>query len=292
MALLERINSMKEQGFSEAQIQNNLINEGISPREINEAISQFKIKNAVASEGDMEQSIMTQNQNQQFVPVPEANTPTPTMQQYAQQPAQPVYQQYTQQPQAQPQEQAYAQQGYDQTYSQQGYDAQAYQQQAYAQQGYMPQGLDVETVRDISKQQVEESLKKLKEEISGLSKIKSEIKFEIQDIENRLKKVEDVMHELQSAIIRKMGEYGESIQGISKEIRATQDSFAKVINPLMDKKRGITHEESEEVEEIPQQEQISDEQAESNRPQPKGKKAQNKSDSRDQNSASFEDYFR
>lgn len=277
MALLERISSMKQQGISDSQIQNTLVNEGVSPREIVEAVSQYKIKNAVASEGGLQPSIMPESNQQQYMSVPESS-PSPTMQQYTQQPQaqQPAYQQeYAQQ---QVQQQAYDPQQYAQ---QQGYD-----QQAYAQQGYAPQVLDIETVRDISKQQVEESLRRLKEEISSLSKLKSEIKFEIQDIENRLKKVEEVMHEMQSAVIRKMGEYGESIQGISKEIRATQESFAKVINPLVDKKRGISQNYSKDEE---QQESVQEEQPKA---QTKGKKPQAPSGSREQGSASFEDYFR
>ena len=37
------------------------------------------------------------------------------------------------------------------------------------------------------------------------------------------------------AIIRKIGDYGEDIENLSKEIRATQDSFGKIINPLAEK---------------------------------------------------------
>jgi len=93
------------------------------------------------------------------------------------------------------------------------------------------------------------------------------------------------MHEMQSAVIRKMGEYGESIQGISKEIRATQDSFAKVINPLMDKKRGISTNFQE-----PETQEVQEEQPKA---QPKAKKQPPaNSGSREQGSASFEDYFR
>jgi hypothetical protein len=107
----------------------------------------------------------------------------------------------------------------------------------------------------------------------------------MQDIENRLVKVEEIIHELQSSIIRKMGEYGESIQGISKEIRATQDSFAKVINPVLDKKRGINP--SFEKNSPPQiQEQIPQKQ------KPKQIQESQPSQARSENSASFEDYFR
>ena len=43
-----------------------------------------------------------------------------------------------------------------------------------------------------------------------------------------------------------MGEYGEAISGISQEIQETQKSFSKMINPVLDKKRGIEQEESQQ----------------------------------------------
>ena len=50
-------------------------------------------------------------------------------------------------------------------------------------------------------------------------------------MENRISKTETIVQELQSAIIRKMGEYGEAITGISQEVQETQKSFSKLINP-------------------------------------------------------------
>ena len=53
----------------------------------------------------------------------------------------------------------------------------------------------------------------------------------------RLKKVEDLMQELQLAILKKIGQYGEDISTISKELQSTQDSFSKLVNPIIDNKR-------------------------------------------------------
>jgi hypothetical protein len=102
--------------------------------------------------------------------------------------------------------------------------------------------------------------------------LKTEIKFEIQSIENRLVKVEDIIHELQSAIIRKMGEYGDAVSSIATELKETQKSFSKMVNPIMDKKRGASSEESEEKEEEP-------------------RKKEEKND-KNQKGVSFEDYLR
>ena len=294
MALLERVNAMKEQGFSEDQVTNTLVEEGFSPLEINESISQSRIKAAVSqnSGSDMQPSMMESGVGPQFVTVPEERTTSPS----APMPSQAAYEQMPQQeayapepaysPEAQ-QQPAYT--GYEGGYApQQQYSA--YPQDAGGQ--YYPQVLDIETVRDISKQYVEESLRSIRSEISMMSKMKTEIKFEMQDIENRLAKIESVIQELQSAVLRKMGEYGEAISGISDEIRATQDSFSKVINPLMDKKRGLKQvrekeEEIEEPEETPQ-EQAKPQKMQKKQP-PAGKRP---SAQQGQSGASFEDYFR
>ncbi len=208
---------MKGQGISDAQIINTLKEEGITPIEINEAISQSKIKSAIGSqENEMQQSM---------------GSPSPG-QGYSQGAQQQTYnqEQYAQAQQGYPQEQ-YAQQP----------------QEQYAAQGYA-QGIDIETIKDISKQQVEESFKKIKEEISSLSKMKSDVKFEMQNIEGRLAQIESIIRELQSAIIRKMGDYGEAISNISQEVRATQQSFSKMINPVLDQKRAMKSEEQTQEE--------------------------------------------
>jgi len=265
MALLERITSMKQQGLSEPQIINNLQQEGISYSQINEAFSQSKIKSAIAgntSEDEtLQQSVMSDATGNQTVGTPESmsqpgyDSPTP---------------QYPQ--------------GYDQQYQQQNYPPQQYSPEQYAysqpateQQGYYQQSIDLETIRDISRQETDEAVKKIKEQLNSLEKMKIEMRFEMQDIENRLLRVESVINELQSAIIKKIGEYGTSISNISNEIRATQNSFAKIINPVIDKKRGL------ESQEQPIQ------QTQQNIPKPQNKPAPRNNNN---SAVGVEDYFR
>ena len=76
------------------------------------------------------------------------------------------------------------------------------------------------------------------------------------------------MENLQSAILKKIGDYGGAVQNISKDLQATQESFSKLINPLIDQKRG--------------------------KPSPKIKKSSQTTENSEKsiNEAGFEDYFR
>jgi archaellum component FlaC len=263
MALLERISIMKKEGKSGQEIIKTLGEEGISPRQINEALSQSDIKSAVSAEENMQPSIM-QTAEQTTVGMPsssEANQEisVPAAPRYAQEEGQQNYNQ-----QLAGQEQYTAPEYSPQDYMQ-GYDS-----SQNSNQGYVSPSVDIETIRDIANQIIEESMGKLKEQLSSTGKMKTEINTEIQEIDSRLKKVEDIIQQLQFSIIKKMGDYGEAVSNISKEVRATQDSFSKLVNPIMDKKRGIQQEEQTKPAESQK------------RTQSKGGKS----------SASFEDYLR
>jgi len=262
MALLERISAMKKEGKSSQEIIKTLGEEGISPRQISEALSQSDIKSAVSAEENMQPSIM-QTTEQTTMGMsnssePNQNISAPTAPQYAQEEGQ---QSYTPQPTEQEQ---YPQPAYNNQDYTQGYDS----SQSYSQQ---PQ-VDIETIRDIANQIIEESIDKLKEQLSSTGKMKTEINVKIQEIESRLEKVESIIQQLQFSIIKKMGDYGEAVSDISKEIRATQDSFSKLINPIMDKKRGIQEEQPEKKQNLTEKK---------NRDNKTGKSG-----------ASFEDYLR
>ena len=298
MALLERISAMKQSGMSQNQIANSLMEEGVSPREVSEAISQSNIKSAVVSEENsgLQPSIMTDNSSsQQYMSVPNYSN-QPMAQQEATLPPIPAQQQqYAPQQYAQPQ---YTQQQYADAQQQQ-YDPAAYQQQytEQPQEGYYQQTLDLETVRDIARQQVEEIMKKTKEQVDVLVKSKSELSFQLQDIDNRMKKIEAVIQDIQRAVIRKMGEYGDSISSISGDLKATQQSFSKVLNPLLDKQRGRREEvEEQESFEQPMQQQNRQPQQQKQKGQQQQNNQQNQQQARprpnSKNSATFEDYFR
>lgn len=244
MALVDRISQMKKEGIQDPLIVKTLIEEGNPPASVSEAFSQIRTRSAISMEEGMQPSIASQPSE---IPSPsetegmEMPEPVPAAQS-AEEGMQPSMMQ------AQQEETSAMPAEYGQTgaYQEQPYGQQQYAEPQYAEGGYSPQAVDIETVRDITKQVLEESLLKLKTQINEVMKLKTELKFEMQDMENRLKKVEDIIQQLQFSIIKKMGDYGEAISGISNEIKATQESFSKMINPILDKKRGINREEAEE----------------------------------------------
>jgi len=58
MGILEQVTKMKEQGIPDNQIANKLQEQRVSPKEINDALNQSKIKNAVSDTEGMQPSIM------------------------------------------------------------------------------------------------------------------------------------------------------------------------------------------------------------------------------------------
>lgn len=263
MVVLDKITELKKQGFPTSQIIQNLKEQGISPREINEALSQSDIKLEVEGE--------EQNENV-FPEIPESiqqfQTPVPIQpikqfpkqtqsftgmqpsigsRQYQQtqevqeyQPETQIETEYRPKTQIEAEYQPQETQNQDFSYQQQYPDQYQYQE-------YQPQNaVDIETINDIASQILEEKTKNFKKELIFLTKFKKESEEKIKEIDARLAKIENTFEELQLAIIRKIGDYGEDIKNLSNEMRSTQESFSKILNPLTDQFRGI--EESEETE--------------------------------------------
>jgi len=217
MATLERVVQMKQQGLSEEQIIGILREEGTNPKEINEAVSQSKIKMALNQEaepiqpGSMQQSMMEPERptdEEGYADYSDNGAPAPVPQGEAQEQ---IYQEY--QPEYQP----------DSAYPE-----------------YQPQqSIDIETVNEIAEQIIEEKIEGMTKQISSFTKFKEDVQFEIQKINERLSKIDVKFEELQMAIIKKIGQYGENIENINKEMRMTQQSFSKMLDPLADNLREL-----------------------------------------------------
>lgn len=206
MATLERVMQMKQQGASEPQIIDILRKEGISPKEINDALTQATIKSQV----ETQKAVVNENTVDNMRPSIMAGSEEP-QQQYEDYSAQPEQEQYVQPNQYYP-EQYYP-------------EYQPQQQQASA---------SIEAINEITEQIIEEKNSEIKKQLSSLKTFKEESKFEIEKIKEKIDKIENIMNELQLSIIRKIGQYGEDIKNIADEMHSTQESFSKIINPLAD----------------------------------------------------------
>ena len=238
MVVLDKITELKKQGISTSQIIQNLKEQGISPREINEALSQSDIKSEIET-GEQNENVFPEipESIQQF---PEQSgfsgmQPSIGSRQYQQNQEVQEVQEYQPETQIETEYQPQETQNQDSSYPQ-------YQYQEYQ----PPNTTDIETINDIASQILEEKTKNFKKELILLTKFKKESEEKIKQIDVRLTKIENNFEELQIAIIKKIGDYGEDIKNISNEMHSTQESFSKILNPLTDKFRGI--EEPEETE--------------------------------------------
>ncbi len=195
MTTLDEVMQMKKQGKTDNEIIKALKEKGITPKEINDALDQSRIKNAVSNEKEK-----FQERNEDiYNPQPQEET-----QEYYPQEQQETYF---------PQEEYYPQEQYD-SYS---------------------SGVDTDTIIEIAEQIFLEKIKTIQKQMDILNEFKNLSQSRIENINERLKRIELTIDKLQSAILEKIGEYGNNLQSIKNEMQMMQDTFGKSINQLADK---------------------------------------------------------
>lgn len=228
MTALEQVMQLKNQGMADDQIINALQQQNISPSEINTALSQAEIKNAVTAEQPITEPPQPANQETyapaqapmtQEIQAPIQEVPTALQDQYAQTPTQPVAQGYAPQEQAPTGQEEY------------------YPQESYPQQGG---GFDSNTIMEIAEQVFSEKTKKIENQLSELNGFKTITQTKVENIDERLKKIESMIDKLQITILEKIGSYGQNLGEIKKEMGMMQDSFGKMINQVADKSQTTT----------------------------------------------------
>ncbi len=237
MGILDQITKMKKQGISEQEIVNSLSQTGVSPKEINDALKQSQIKNAV-SDFDSEMEPAT-NINEE-APAPLPNEEEPNQEEY------------------QPQQQRYAPQQ-QQTYTpmvQEEYQPQEYQpQEQYAQQesfaGYSQGGVNADTIIEIADQIFSDRIRKFQKQEDNNSEAVVLLQTKLENVSERLKKIETTIDKLQIAILEKVGSYGQNLEGIKKEMSMMQDSFSKMISPSKEIRKPTPQESQPQEEYFP-----------------------------------------
>lgn len=219
MTILEEIMQMKSQGVRDEEIVNALQQREISPKEINDALNQAKIKSAVSDVSgventeEMQPSITTQGG---LPPAPSQQPPLP-----GQQTTQGGYMPQTQEI---PEQEIYTPQA---EYPQ----SQDYYQEGYGE--YLPtERFDTDTMIEIAEQVFAEKIKKIQKEVEDTTEFKTLAQTKINSISRRLGRIETIIDKLQIAILEKIGSYGKNLEGIKKEMSMMQESFRKMINPL------------------------------------------------------------
>ena len=209
MGALDQIRQMRQEGFSEQDISDSLQEQGISPNSITDAFSQARIKDVVEGENEMHENDF-----------PETPSPFSTPETYA--------------PQEMPQDQYYS--------PQESPYLQPQETESYSpQEGYTENqgGFGTDTIIEIAEQVFEEKIKKLSQQISNFREFSAISETKFSNFENRLKKIESIIENLQIKILEKIGSYGQGLESIKKEMTMMQDSFSKTLpilaKPYMEK---------------------------------------------------------
>lgn len=106
-------------------------------------------------------------------------------------------------------------------------------------QGYSqaPSYSSPEMMNEVASQVIEEKISSLRKKIAETTAIKSEIDTKLEIMEKRVKKIEEVIDKLESAILQKIGDYSKGITEIKSELGMMQESFSKVLPRAVEKVR-------------------------------------------------------
>ncbi|MGV8142448.1 MAG: hypothetical protein ACP5NS_02315 [Candidatus Pacearchaeota archaeon] len=220
MGILEDVASMQQAGTDEQTIISKLQEQGMSYRDISDALAQSKIKAAV--DGQYNNTPYENNQQSTF----EGQNP-------GLQPS------IMQAPQASPE-------GGQEYFP--SYDASAGQQQGqsggnydYSQGGgggydYTSSSVSSDTITEISEQIVSEKLSDVRRKMEKIISSKTELDAKTEAIEERLKRIEKIIDTLQTSVLRKVGDYVTNVEDIKKELIETQKTMGKVMGTHHSKK--------------------------------------------------------
>lgn len=193
MGVLEQIMQMKNQGIPDNEIVSSLQEQGISPRQISDALDQVQIKKAVADE------------ETNFYPPQNQEVYSPQTQEIQQQQYAPTPQDYTQQAGE------YYQEPYAQNYNSGDYQAST-----------------ADNTIEIAEQVFNEKIKTIQNTITKLNEFQTLAQAKIENISERLKRIEVLFDSLQLKILERVGAYGKNIDSMKKEITMIEDSFGKI----------------------------------------------------------------
>jgi hypothetical protein len=263
MPTLDIVRQMKQRGDDDATIARTLQEQGISPREINDALSQSQIKDAVSPAPSMQtppaqtqqfnpnqSQQLTSNNAEQLQPgmqpsmmsdpdTPAGNLePLPQEGPHAQEvrglpiPGQPM--------QAPPM-QGYddeVYEDYDNQFAPESYGPQAYEQ-PYGNQGYSNQGYADSNMAEIADQIVNEKITKINSTLNDITEVKTLLTSRVEKIDERLSRVESIIDQLHASLLRKASEQEQNITDIKSELEGMRTGFSKVLNPLIDIEREL-----------------------------------------------------
>ena len=205
MSTIDDIKNMRKEGKTEDEIVQALRNQGIPEGKISDSLNQANIKNAIESQDHQEGVIGSMPSNSSVQEYQEMQ-PSMLSSQEPQQEEFPISQQQS------PQN---AYEFYPQS-----------QQQPYQEQYQQYQGqLSSDTITEIADQVLSEKLSSIRKKLDENINLKNVMQTKLDIVDERLKRMEKIIDQLQLSILQKVGDYLANTADLKKELLETQKSF-------------------------------------------------------------------
>jgi hypothetical protein len=100
----------------------------------------------------------------------------------------------------------------------------------YAYDQYQPyqEAMSTEVISEIAEQIVNEKLSYLKDRLEGVLDIRTVVDARMTNLNERLRRIEKIMDQLQLSVLQKVGEYVNDVKDLKKEMEETQKTFSAV----------------------------------------------------------------
>jgi hypothetical protein len=256
MTTLEQVMDLKSKGVPDQEIIRKLQEQGISPGEITDSLSKAQIKSAVSDMGNgggfsegMEPSILGSEDEPYRLPTEgnisdiDLTPPIPGGFQGQQLPAHVTREVSDEQDTYYPQENYSPQDTYtpQETYSPQQQpqypqysQLQTPSQENYEYTQYAPGGGDTDTMIEVAEQVFSEKNKPIQKKVDEMNEFRSLAQTKLDNISERMRRIENIIDKLQASILEKIGSYGHGFETIRKEMNMMQESFGKIVNKVAD----------------------------------------------------------
>jgi len=96
-------------------------------------------------------------------------------------------------------------------------------------------GLSTDTITEISEQVMAEKLMPIRNQLEKILDLKTTLESKQEALDERLKRIEKIIDRLQLSILQKLGDYVSSVENVKKELVETQKSFKAAKKPAKHK---------------------------------------------------------
>jgi DNA-binding FrmR family transcriptional regulator len=210
MGTLEEVKRMQQEGKSDREIISVLQQQRTSMDEIQEALAQSKIKQAVSNEFEYSQNYQEAPADIQMTRQVQQN---PGMEPSL------LGSENSEQPQ-------------EESHETQQNPAQQIYQDAYPE--YSSYGssssFSADTISEIAEQAVVEKLSSIRNKMDSILDTKTILDSKISSLDERLKRLEKMIDRIQLSVLQRVGEYVSNVEDIKREMVETQKSFKSLLN--------------------------------------------------------------